>query len=170
MVYASTVDLEEAYYVGQKAALLAAAGEHGYMATILRDRLGQLQRRIRQSPAGRSRRDRTASSPRTGSPTDGTDVTDEFLNYARPLIGDDWVSVPDDRRPPAARAAASRIFADQKLDEVRPAGGPNGVRLVQSNAQNREEIRRRRSSTHVGHRPNRRPEPITAVRSKSCAA
>src|SRR5690606_2196772 len=36
MVYASTVDVEESYYVGQKAALLAAAGEHGYMSTILR--------------------------------------------------------------------------------------------------------------------------------------
>src|SRR5262249_28294667 len=29
MIYASTVDLEEAYRVGQKAALLAAAGENG---------------------------------------------------------------------------------------------------------------------------------------------
>ena len=37
MAYASTVDLDEAYRAGQKAAELAAAGESGYMATILRE-------------------------------------------------------------------------------------------------------------------------------------
>ncbi len=37
IAYASTVDLSEAYAVGQKAALLAAAGESGYMSTILRE-------------------------------------------------------------------------------------------------------------------------------------
>ena len=36
MAYASTVDLDEAYQVGQKAVELAAAGQSGYMATILR--------------------------------------------------------------------------------------------------------------------------------------
>ncbi|HUG20603.1 MAG TPA: diphosphate--fructose-6-phosphate 1-phosphotransferase, partial [Planctomycetaceae bacterium] len=36
IVHASNVDLTESYYVGQKAALLAANGEHGYMASILR--------------------------------------------------------------------------------------------------------------------------------------
>ena len=35
-IYASTVDLDEAYKVGQKAALIAQDGENGYMATILR--------------------------------------------------------------------------------------------------------------------------------------
>ena len=37
MAYASTVDLEEAYRSGQMAALLAARGESGFMATILRE-------------------------------------------------------------------------------------------------------------------------------------
>ena len=37
MAYASTVDLDEAYKCGQKAALLAAAGESGFMATLLRE-------------------------------------------------------------------------------------------------------------------------------------
>ena len=36
MAFASTVDLEEAYYAGQKACLLAANHESGYMANILR--------------------------------------------------------------------------------------------------------------------------------------
>ena len=37
MIYASTVDLEEAYRVGQKAAQIAAEDGSGYMSTILRD-------------------------------------------------------------------------------------------------------------------------------------
>src|SRR5260370_36281952 len=37
MLYASPVDLEEAYRVGQKAACLAAAGEGGFMAPRLRE-------------------------------------------------------------------------------------------------------------------------------------
>ena len=37
MAYASTVDLDEAYRAGQMAAELAARGESGYMATILRN-------------------------------------------------------------------------------------------------------------------------------------
>ena len=36
MIYASTVDLDEAYAVGQKAALLAAAGESGFMSARYR--------------------------------------------------------------------------------------------------------------------------------------
>ena len=37
MAYASTVDLEESYQAGRKAAELAAGQESGYMATILRN-------------------------------------------------------------------------------------------------------------------------------------
>ncbi len=37
MAYASVVDLDEAYQVGQKAVELAAAGEGGYMVTIPRE-------------------------------------------------------------------------------------------------------------------------------------
>ena len=37
MIFASTVDLDEAYRVGQKAAQLAAGGTSGFMATMLRE-------------------------------------------------------------------------------------------------------------------------------------
>ena len=37
IAYASPVDLDEAYRVGQKAVELAAAGQSGFMATILRN-------------------------------------------------------------------------------------------------------------------------------------
>jgi 6-phosphofructokinase 1 len=47
------------------------------------------------------------------------DVTDDFLKYARPLIGDDWISVPLIN----GRQRFSRlkpIFADQKLGKYVP--------------------------------------------------
>ena len=118
MVYASTVDLEEAYAVGQKAALLAAAGESGYMATILRN----------PGPAYSVRYDKVplpevANSERTFPADwitpDRTDVTDDFIRYAKPLIGNDWISVPmiDGRM---RLAQLKPLFADQKLPPYVP--------------------------------------------------
>lgn len=118
MVYASTVDLEEAYYVGQKAALLAAKGEHGYMATILRTDWDNYQVRYDKVPLAEvAEKDR--KFPDNWITPCGTDVTDEFLRYARPLIGDDWVTVPlIDGRIRTARLKP--IFADQKLGKYVP--------------------------------------------------
>ncbi|MGD9853753.1 MAG: 6-phosphofructokinase, partial [Planctomycetaceae bacterium] len=116
MVYASTVDLEESYYVGQKAALLAAAGEHGYMATILRADWRNYQPRYDKAPLAEvAEKDR--KFPAGWITGCGTDVTDEFLTYARPLIGDNWVSVPmiDGRLRLARLDTTRRLFADQKL-------------------------------------------------------
>ncbi|MFH1085363.1 MAG: diphosphate--fructose-6-phosphate 1-phosphotransferase [Chloroflexota bacterium] len=93
MIYASTVDIAEAYAVGQKAALLAAAGESGYMATILRDP-GEIYR-VRY---GKVPLEEVANSerafPQAWIAPSRTDVTDEFIAYARPLIGSDWPSIP----------------------------------------------------------------------------
>lgn len=93
MPYASTVDLDEAYKAGQMATLLAARGESGFMATILRE----------PGPVYNVRYDRVplvevANSERE-FPTAwinkaGTDVTDDFVRYARPLVGDDMISLP----------------------------------------------------------------------------
>jgi len=118
IVYASTVDLAEAYAVGQKAALLAAEGESGYMATILRD----------PGPIYRVRYDKVplelvANSERTFpkewiAPS-RTDVTDDFIRYARPLIGNDWPSIPlVDGRMRFARLKP--IFAEQRLPKYVP--------------------------------------------------
>ncbi|HVJ87780.1 MAG TPA: diphosphate--fructose-6-phosphate 1-phosphotransferase [Caulifigura sp.] len=118
MAYASTVDLEEAYYVGQKAALLAAAGEHGYMATILRTDWDNYQVKYDKAPLAEvAEKDR--KFPDNWITKDGMDVTDDFLKYARPLIGDDWISVPLIN----GRQRFSRlkpIFADQKLGKYVP--------------------------------------------------
>lgn len=93
IAYASTVDLAEAYAVGQKAVLLAAEGASGYMATILRNpgpiysvRYGRVPLEL----VANSER----SFPEAWISADRADVTDEFVAYARPLIGEDWPSIP----------------------------------------------------------------------------
>jgi 6-phosphofructokinase len=118
IAYASTVDLAEAYAVGQKAALLAAEGESGYMSTILRNPGSIYSVRYDKVPL-----EQVANSERTfpkGWITpDGTDVTDEFIAYARPLIGEDWPSIPlVDGRQRFARLKP--LFAEQRLLEYLP--------------------------------------------------
>jgi 6-phosphofructokinase 1 len=118
MALASTVDLEEAYRSGQMAALLAGNGESGYMATILRDP-GQIYRaRYDKVPL-----EKVAASERN-FPADwiapsGYDVTDEFVRYAQPLVGEDMVSLPlVGGRQRLARLRP--IFTDQKLAKYVP--------------------------------------------------
>ncbi len=113
MIYASTVDIEEAYKVGQKAALVAAEDGSGFMSTILRQPGPIYNVYYDKAPL-----ERVANSERT-FPTawitaDGADVSDEFLAYARPLIGDGWPSIPlVDGRQRFARIQP--IMADKKL-------------------------------------------------------
>jgi len=93
MIYASTVDIEEAYKVGQKAVLLAAEEGSGYMSTILR-RPGGLYSvyydKIPLEVVANSER----TFPKAWITADGVDVTDDFVAYARPLLGEDWPSIP----------------------------------------------------------------------------
>ncbi len=113
IVYASTVDLAEAYEVGRKAAELAATGQGGYMATILRNPGPAYSVRYDKVPL-----EKVANSERTFPASwiaeNGIDVTDDFVRYAKPLVGNDWISVPIvDGRLRFARFKP--IFADQKL-------------------------------------------------------
>jgi 6-phosphofructokinase len=118
MAYASGVDLDEAYYVGQKAALLAAKGEHGYMATILRTDWDNYQVKYDKAPLAEvAEKDR--KFPDNWITANGYDVTNDFVKYARPLIGDDMVTLPIiDGRVRFARLKP--IFADQKLPKYVP--------------------------------------------------
>jgi len=118
IVHASNVDLAESYYVGQKAALLAAAGEHGYMASILRKDRDNYTITYGKAPLSEVANSERHFPAEWITPC-GTDVTDDFLKYARPLIGDNWVSVPviDGR---LRLAKLKPIFADQKLDKYIP--------------------------------------------------
>jgi hypothetical protein len=118
MIYASTVDLEEAYRVGQKAVLIALEDGSGYMATILR-RPGS----IYSVYYDKVPLEQVANSERPFPPAwiapNRMDVTDDFVRYARPLIGDDWPSVPlVDGRQRFARLRP--IFAEKKLPAYVP--------------------------------------------------
>jgi 6-phosphofructokinase len=93
MAYASSVDLDEAYRVGQKAVELAARGEGGYMATILRDPGPVYSVRYDKVPlevVANSER----AFPAEWLAEGGSDVTDDFVRYARPLVGDDMIALP----------------------------------------------------------------------------
>jgi 6-phosphofructokinase 1 len=113
MIYASTVDLEEAYRVGQKAVQVAVEDGSGYMATLLREPGPFYSVRYDKVPL-----ERVANSERV-FPAEWIapgrlDVSNAFVRYARPLIGDSWPAVPlVDGRQRFARLRP--LFAAQKL-------------------------------------------------------
>ena len=118
MIYASTVDMEEAYKVGQKAALIAAQEGSGYMSTILR-RPGDIYNvyydKVPLELVANSER----SFPSDWIAEGGTDVTDAYVRYARPLIGDNWPTIPlIDGRQRFARL--NPAMAERKLPAYQP--------------------------------------------------
>ena len=118
MIYASTVDLEEAYRVGQKAAQIAVEDGSGYMSTILREPGPIYSVRYDKVPL-----ELVANSERTFPEAwiakGRLDVTGDFVRYARPLIGDGWPAIPlvDGRQRFATLAP---VFAEQKLSPYVP--------------------------------------------------
>jgi ATP-dependent phosphofructokinase / diphosphate-dependent phosphofructokinase len=118
MIYASTVDLDEAYKIGQKGVDIAINEGNGWMPTLIRDygfiynvrydkvlikKIAHLERHFPEHWIADNR----------------IDVTEEFIKYARPLIGDDWVSVPlVNGRQRFTRF--NKIFADRKLPAYTP--------------------------------------------------
>jgi len=117
--YASIVDLDEAYKVGQKAVEIALNDGNGWMATILRDPGIIYNVRYDKVPL-----EKVALSERTFPEKWITpnrfDVTDEFLAYVRPLIGEDWPSVPmingRQRFSQLEMKFAAKKLADYKLE------------------------------------------------------
>jgi 6-phosphofructokinase len=93
MIYASTVDLDEAYKVGQKAVEIAMKDGNGWMATLLREPGLIYNVRFDKVPLEKVALSER-SFPQKWIAASKVDVTDEFVNYVRPLIGEDWVSVP----------------------------------------------------------------------------
>ena len=92
-IYASTVDVDEAYEVGRKAVLVAADEGSGWMSTILREPGRIYNVRYDKVPledVAKSER----NFPEAWIAKSRIDVTDDFVRYARPLIGEDWPSVP----------------------------------------------------------------------------
>ncbi|MBN1675962.1 MAG: diphosphate--fructose-6-phosphate 1-phosphotransferase [Kiritimatiellae bacterium] len=93
IAYASTVDLDEARRVGRHAARIAVNDGNGWMATILRKPQPAYEACYEKVPlqavANSERR-----FPAAWLSSNRLDVTDAFVNYARPLIGNDWVRIP----------------------------------------------------------------------------
>jgi 6-phosphofructokinase 1 len=90
--HASKVDLEEAYEVGRKAVDVALHEGTGWMATILR-RPGAAYSAYFDKAALRSVANAARRLPSEWISPDGADVTDGFIRYAMPLIGDGWPDV-----------------------------------------------------------------------------
>jgi 6-phosphofructokinase len=118
MIYASTVDLEEAYNVGRKAVLIAAEEGSGFMSTLLRvpgSIYSVTYDKVPLELVANSER----SFPEEWIITGRTDVSDEFIAYARPLIGEHWPTIPlVDGRQRFARIKP--IMAETKLEAYTP--------------------------------------------------
>jgi ATP-dependent phosphofructokinase / diphosphate-dependent phosphofructokinase len=118
MIYASPVDLDEAYKVGQNAVVIAVEHGSGYMSTILR-RPGLIYNvdydKVPLEQVANSER----KFPTQWIAPSRVDVTDDFVRYASPLIGDDWVSVP--MIGGLQRFARLKpVFAEKRLPEYLP--------------------------------------------------
>jgi len=117
-IYASKVDIEEAYRVGEKAVEIAMTDGSGYMATILRKNSGKYEvfyDKVKLEIVANSVR----YLPQSWIAPNGIDVTDDFLRYAMPLIGDGWPDVPMENG--LQRFARLNIkFADKKLGGYTP--------------------------------------------------
>ncbi len=88
-MFASCVDQEEAYEVGRHAVSVAIKHGGGWMATLQRAegpdyRIGY--DKVQLKTVANS----TRQIPRAWMTSDELDVTDEFIRYAEPLVGDEW--------------------------------------------------------------------------------
>jgi 6-phosphofructokinase 1 len=117
-IFASTVDLDEAYEVSRKAVDVAMNDGTGWMATILREAGDGYRARYDKVPL-----DAVANSvrhlPASWITSDGLDVTDDFIRYAQPLIGTEWPPIElEGGRQRFARF--KRVFIEKKLPEYVP--------------------------------------------------
>jgi 6-phosphofructokinase len=118
MAYASTVDLDEAYECGRMAALLAARGESGFMSTILREPGPLYSVRYDKVPLAEVANSER-SFPAQWIATGGCDVSDDFVRYAMPLVGEEMITLP----MIGGRQRLTRlrpIYATQKLPNYVP--------------------------------------------------
>jgi 6-phosphofructokinase 1 len=117
-IYASVVDIGEAYQVGRKAVEIAVNDGNGWMSTILRTPGSEYTVYYDKVPL-----EQVANSERTFPKewitADGLDVTNDFLDYANPLIGEEWPEIPLE----AGLQRYTRfepVFAEKKLADYTP--------------------------------------------------
>jgi 6-phosphofructokinase 1 len=109
IAYVSEIDKEEAYQVGAHAAQIALSGENGFMSTIIRK-----PGRIYKITYDKVLLDVVANSerkfPQEWISGDRVDVTDEFIEWALPLIG----------TPLPRFAKFKKIYVPKKCEEYIP--------------------------------------------------
>jgi 6-phosphofructokinase len=118
MIYASNIDLEEAYMVGEKAVEIALSRENGWMATLVRASTPEykvIYDKVHLKEVALSER----SFPAKWISQNRYDVTDEFLRYAKPLIGDKWVNIPIENGIQRF-TRLKPVFAEKKLEKYIP--------------------------------------------------
>ncbi len=107
--YASEIDKEEAYQTGAYAAKIALSGENGFMSTIVRNSGAPYKvnfNKISLDIVANSER----KFPREWITPNRVDVTDEFIDWALPLIGS----------PLPQLAKFKDIFVPKKCEEYIP--------------------------------------------------
>jgi len=116
--FASMVDLDEAYDVGRKAVEIAVREGSGWMATILR-RPGPRYASYYDKVLLAEVADKTRTLPASWLTEDELDVTDDFVCYARPLIGEEWPPIRiEDGLQRFARLEP--VFVERKLGPYVP--------------------------------------------------
>ena len=110
-IYASMVDIEEAYQVARHAVRIGIEDGSGWMSTILRKPSQDYSVYYDKVPL-----EKVANSvrhlPKSWLSADELDVTDDFVCYAQPLIGNDW--------PPIRIENGRQRFARLKLNFIEP--------------------------------------------------
>jgi 6-phosphofructokinase 1 len=95
-IHASRVDIKEARDLGREAVSIAVREGTGWMATILR-KAGNSYRVYYDKVPLEKVANSARSLPSSWISKDGLDVTDDFIRYAAPLIGDGDPEIPRER-------------------------------------------------------------------------
>ena len=125
MAYASPVDLDEAYAWGRRPCELAAARPerlHGHDPPRIPAQSTSVRYdKVPLAEVANSER----TFPAAWIAPNGCDVTDDFVRYARPLVGNDMISLPMiDGRQRLTRFAAD-LTPTQKLPKYVPQADRN---------------------------------------------
>lgn len=118
MIFASDIDLIEAYRVGEKAVDIALNDGNGWMATILRSEKAEYSvyyDKVALEKVALSDR----QFPEKWISDNRFDVKDEFIDYALPLIGESWINIPLECGLPRF-ARLKPIFVEKKLKNYLP--------------------------------------------------
>ncbi|MBN2302361.1 MAG: diphosphate--fructose-6-phosphate 1-phosphotransferase [Lentisphaerae bacterium] len=118
MIYASTVDIHEAYMAGRHAVEIARNDGNGWMSTILR-KPGKKYEVVYDKVPLEDIANSERTFPHAWLTNNRLDVTDNFIDYAQPLIGNEWPIIKLEKG--LQRFARFKpVFADKKCADYSP--------------------------------------------------